>query len=116
MKYREYAIQYYLCILRIELMHEMWVPAPKEGPDWLVKLIDYLLSEYANSRDGLYIIGQEFSLSHSFSDLKAKLINSDVPELEEANEKCHWKETRGIEDRIARGEDKGNILHKRRKS
>lgn len=91
MEYKEYAIQYFLCILRIELMHEKGVIAPKGGPDWIVKLIDYLLSEYANSRDGLYVLGREFSLANSFSDLKGRLSNIDTPELEEANEKCHWK-------------------------
>ncbi len=91
MEYKEYAIQYFLCILKIELIHERGVTAPKDGPDWIVNLINYLLSEYANSRDSLYVIGREFALSNSFSDLKNRLANVDMPELEEANEKCHWK-------------------------
>lgn len=91
MEYKEYAIQYFLCILGIELMHQKGVVAPQDGPDWIVKLIDYLFSEYANTRDGLYVLGREFSLANNFSDLKSRLVNMDIPELEEANEKCHWK-------------------------
>lgn len=91
MEYKEYAIQYFLCILRIELMHEKGVVAPKNGPDWLVKLIDYLLSEYANSREGLYVLGREFSLASSFSGLKIRLVVINSLEFEEANKKCHWK-------------------------
>ena len=92
MDYRNYATQYFLCILGIELMQEKMVSAPKNGPIWLMELINYLFSEYANSRDGLYAIGQAFSLSDDFASLKSRLLSIDLPEFEEANDKCKWKE------------------------
>lgn len=92
MEYNDYAMQYFLCIMKITLMQEKMVCAPKNGPDWLVKLIDYLLSEFANSRDGLYAVAQAFLLNDDFSALKVRLLGMEIAEFEDANEKTHWKE------------------------
>lgn len=90
-KYQNYMIEYFMCILKIELMHEKNVGAPQDEPIWLVKLIDYLFSEYSNSHDVLYFIGQEFSLANGFEDLKHRLLSVNLYALQEANDKCHWK-------------------------
>jgi hypothetical protein len=92
MDYRDFAMQYFLCILRVELLKEKNVPDPENGPVWAVELIRYLLSEYANSREGLFIIGKELALNNDFASLKSRLLNIDHPDFEEANDKCKWKE------------------------
>jgi hypothetical protein len=92
MEHKDYAIQYFLRILEIEWMNKGDVTAPRDGPSWLMRLIDYLFCEFSNSHDGLYVLGREFSLASDFSDLKNRLMSLDNPDLEEADEKCHWKE------------------------
>jgi len=80
-EYKDYAIQYFLCILEVEFGNGKGVVAPKGGPDWVVRLVDYLLCEYANSHNGLYALGREFSLASDFSDLKSRLKNINDPDL-----------------------------------
>ncbi len=69
----KYRIEYYLCILKIELKNEKCISAPSGGPEWLIDYINYLLSEYSNSLDEIYDLAIKFSAVDDFVALKMVL-------------------------------------------
>jgi hypothetical protein len=82
---RDYAVQFFLNVLKIEFIQEKNVHAPKGGPVWLIDLIDYLFSEYANSHIEIYQLGEAMSESADFDDLKIRLIALKLVAHNESN-------------------------------
>lgn len=76
--FETYRVQFFMCILRIALTRENNVSPPANGPEWLLNIIGYLLSEYSNSHLELFQLATEFAQSTDFDDLKARLIQKKL--------------------------------------